>query len=254
MLESAVSRIQGAESQGDAFGHFNDSMVRLGFNSATYSLLTDHPSIGEKASHGFAASYPQDWIAHYKARQYHLCDPIWQTALSGTVPFFWNDVMARAMQDESLSEHYRLTAERMINEAAEAGLADGIGLSFASPRREMAGIALSRAKGERKRRYEDLGAVMLLATFFHEKFMSFYKKPDFPPLTPRERDVLLWAAENKSDTDIGHILDVSAATVRFHWKNIFSKLEVSGRLPAVMKALQYGLITPQIIATPYQGR
>lgn len=100
---------------------------------------------------------------------------------------------------------------------------------------------------------EELAEIFMLATFFHERFMSLYERPDVPRLTPREREVLRWAAGGKADFDIGCILGVSASTVRFHWKNIFEKLGVKGRMRAVVKAMQLRLISLHLIGSPFQN-
>ena len=253
-LEDRVSLIRSASTQVDAFRRFNDAMLEYGYDSNVYTLLTDHPSIGEKSTHGLAASYPQDWLRHYKERRYHQIDPVWQTLLRTTAPFFWGDVLDQIKASRGLPEERVNASVRMMEEAAEAGVADGIGISYVSPLGEMAAVGLSRTRAEKERRYEDMAEVFLLATFFHEKYMSFYERSGVPALSLREREVLLWAAENRSDSEIGGILGVSPATVRFHWKNIFRKLGVRGRLPAVIKAIQLRLVSPQSLATPYQGR
>lgn len=72
-------------------------------------------------------------------------------------------------------------------------------------------------------------------------------------LTFREREILLWAAEGKSDPVIAEILGISHSTVRFHIKNIFRKFEVNERTLAVVKAIKMRLISPSYIGTPYQG-
>jgi DNA-binding CsgD family transcriptional regulator len=102
--------------------------------------------------------------------------------------------------------------------------------------------------------HEELTEVFMTAKLLHEKFLSLYERPAVPRLTPREREVLLWAAEGRSDFDVSCILNVSASTIRFHWKNIFAKLGVRGRLRAVVKAMQLRMIEPLLIDPPSTGR
>lgn len=52
-------------------------------------------------------------------------------------------------------------------------------------------------------------------------------------LSPREQEVLLLLKEGKSNKEIARDLGLSEATVKFHMKNIFSKLGVSSRSLAV---------------------
>lgn len=252
-LQDKIARIEAAPTQGDAFRHFNALMLDYGYDSNVYTLLTDHPSIGLKSTHGLIASYPQSWIEFYNARRYQQADPVWQRLLQSPLPFFWGDVVDGLKHRTDLSEEAVKASLQVMNEATEAGLTDGIGISYVGPLGEMAAVAVSRSRGVRERRFEDMAEVYLIASYFHNKFMSFYAR-DKPQLTAREVEVLLWAAGNKSDSEIADIMGVSASTIRFHWKNIFQKLEVAGRLPAVIKAMQMQLIAPQFLAAPKRRR
>lgn len=68
----------------------------------------------------------------------------------------------------------------------------------------------------------------------------------FPPmnikLTPREKDVLYWAAEGKSAWEIGRILSITERTAKFHLSNIYKKLGVHTRTQAVACAIRYGIL------------
>jgi DNA-binding CsgD family transcriptional regulator len=253
-LEDGVAVIQAAKSPEEAFRQFNELMLVYGYDSNVYTLLTDHPSIGLPSTHGLEASYPRAWIDFYNSRHYQQSDPVWQRLLASPVPFFWGDVVDRLKIRTDLPEETVRASLRVMDEATEAGVADGIGISYVGPLGEMTAVGLSRTKGVKERHYEHLAEVYLLATFFHEKFMSFYRRRAPDPLTPREREVLLWASQNKSDSEIGEIMNVTSPTIRFHWKNIFAKLEVAGRLPAVIRALQMQIIAPQLIKAPYRPR
>ncbi len=66
----------------------------------------------------------------------------------------------------------------------------------------------------------------------------------FPALTEREREVLDLLAAGKGNATIAHELMISIKTVRNHVSNIFTKLQVSDRSAAVIKARQAGLGGP----------
>jgi len=252
MLEDKIALIQSAETQEEAFAQFNRAMLAYGYDSNVYTLLTDHPSIGLKSTHGLVASYPRDWLDHYNAQAYQQSDPVWQRLLQSPTPFFWGDVMDRIKADPNMPDDRLQRALRVMNEAAEAGVADGIGISYVNSFGEIAAVALSRSRGEKERRYKDMAEVFLLASFFHEKFRSFLVEPELPRLTDREREVLLWAAESKTDAEIGAILGITPRAIRFHWSNIFGKLGVNGRMRAVVMAIQFRLVSPQLILPPCQ--
>jgi DNA-binding NarL/FixJ family response regulator len=63
----------------------------------------------------------------------------------------------------------------------------------------------------------------------------------FPSLTERERGVLEMIAAGKGNAAIAHELVISLKTVRNHVSNIFTKLQVSDRSAAIVKARRAGL-------------
>ena len=63
----------------------------------------------------------------------------------------------------------------------------------------------------------------------------------FPALTEREREVLAMIAAGKGNATIAHELMISLKTVRNHVSNIFTKLQVSDRSSAIVKARRAGM-------------
>jgi NarL family two-component system response regulator LiaR len=67
-------------------------------------------------------------------------------------------------------------------------------------------------------------------------------QPDYG-LTERELEVLSLLVEGLSNAEIAERLVVSVATVKFHMRNILSKLGVSSRAEAIALAWQQGIIS-----------
>ena len=63
----------------------------------------------------------------------------------------------------------------------------------------------------------------------------------FPELTARERDVLDLMARGRSNEQIARVLGLSAKTVRNHVSNVLTKLRVTGRSEAIVRAREAGL-------------
>lgn len=63
----------------------------------------------------------------------------------------------------------------------------------------------------------------------------------FPALTEREREVLELVAAGKGNATIAYELMINLKTVRNHVSNIFTKLQVSDRSAAIVKAREAGL-------------
>jgi DNA-binding NarL/FixJ family response regulator len=63
-----------------------------------------------------------------------------------------------------------------------------------------------------------------------------------PELTKRELQVLQYAANGRSNKEIGSILYISEATVKGHIRSILTKLEARSRAEAIAIAVERGLI------------
>ena len=78
-------------------------------------------------------------------------------------------------------------------------------------------------------------------------------EPDMPSgsverlaaLTAREREVMVLAAEGRSNTEIAHQLVVSPLTVRTHVQRAMTKLHARDRTQLVVIAYQTGLVRPR---------
>lgn len=62
------------------------------------------------------------------------------------------------------------------------------------------------------------------------------------PLTCRERDVLEAVATGRSNCEIAQLLFIAENTVKFHLKNIYSKLAVTNRVQAIQLAMSLRLL------------
>lgn len=61
-------------------------------------------------------------------------------------------------------------------------------------------------------------------------------------LSPRERQVLHWVAQGKTDWEIGEILFISSKTVNYHVEKAKRKLKAATRMQAALLAIQLGFV------------
>jgi len=92
---------------------------------------------------------------------------------------------------------------------------------------------LHGALAERERRLEDLIAHLLRP---HDPRGSTAGDGQIDALTPREREVLGLLGEGKTNLDIARDLQLSVGTVRLHVKHVLSKLGVTSRTQAALRA------------------
>jgi LuxR family maltose regulon positive regulatory protein len=61
-------------------------------------------------------------------------------------------------------------------------------------------------------------------------------------LTPKEREVLELLTRNLSNKEIGLAMQVGEATIKWHMKNLFAKLDAGTRKQVVQRAHILGLL------------
>ena len=161
-IESSIEKLSGATSGTEAFNRFSDIAKDFGYDKVVYTLLTDHPSLGLDSKHGLVASYPCDWMSHYKEKNLLSIDPVHLQVLTSPIPFFWSDLPhIRNLPTPSIN---------LMNQAQEAGLKDGLGVPLYGLMGEIAGIGFARDEGEKGQNYDDLAALSFLATYFHQMY------------------------------------------------------------------------------------
>lgn len=245
-FESFVEETNRAKSSNEVSALLENALKDFGYDRFCYSLITAHPSLGLRAGHGIAKNYPDDWMAHYQASRYEKIDPIPRYGCLTAKPFTWESVI----ETRNLSPEEK----KVMNEAAEARLLDGIAIPICGHNGELAGVGMASSAGGIRPDSDLLYKVRALAHQFHIAYTERVTKDHTSVLamkdirlTDREKEILLWAAEGKSDSVIAEIIGVSHATVRFHMNNIFRKLQANERTLATVKAIRLGLITPNFL-------
>ncbi|MCD8498109.1 MAG: LuxR family transcriptional regulator [Alphaproteobacteria bacterium] len=247
-LDDYIALINSAETPEEAFSRYASIMEREGYGRAVYSLVTDHPSLGLPRQHGLVTNYPEHWMKYYRQNNYIDVDPVIERIARSRVPFFWSDL--------DRDPNIRKSSKLLMDEADEAGVSDGIGISLISSPGEIVGVGLCRTEPNKakarhqKRNYQLLANAYFLTVYFHETYKNMISPDHQISLTVREKEILCWAVESKTDEEIAAILNISFSTVRFHWNKIFKKLDAYGRVYAMTKAIRLGLIDPVLIGTP----
>jgi DNA-binding CsgD family transcriptional regulator len=246
-IESFIEETNRATSSREVPVLFGKALKRLGYDRYCYSLITAHPSLGLDAGHGLAENYPDDWMSHYKANRYEKIDPIPRSCYTTSRPFTWESVVqTRKLKPEE---------KKVMNEARDARLLDGLAIPICGHNGELAGVGMASSAGGVRMDANLLSKIRALSYQFHLTYTELMRKKDRGApsdfgqvrLTEREKEILLWAAEGKSDAVIAEIIGISHATIRFHMNNIFRKLQANERTFATVKAIRLGLILPSCI-------
>lgn len=189
------------------------------------------------------SGYPREWRLRYDTLGYIRVDPIVQHAVRSMVPLCWDEI-----------DRSDPVVDGFLADAAAHGLVHGISAPVCGRHGDLAVLSfargdarpLSRDPGERHR----LSArVHWFVTSLHEAVRRVILTQDgaprvSAPLSERETDCLMWAADGKTSADIARLLGITERTVLFHIESAGRKLGVSGRHNILARAVALGVIEP----------
>ena len=75
--------------------------------------------------------------------------------------------------------------------------------------------------------------------------------PQQPGLTGREKEVMEWLCDGKSNREIAQVLNISEATVKHHVHHILARLNVNTRTQAVAKTMALKLVRARLVLLLY---
>ncbi len=238
-LESFIKKIDEATTLDDILSLLTERISGLGFTHFAYWLLWPPEGARQPLC---ITNYPDDWAEYYLNENYASHDYVGRYAAKSTLPFVWNKLVA----ERQLTQQQ----QKIFHEGQDAGLKAGATVPIHGPGAAKATFSVSADMPDKD--FEKLFSqhrheVHLMATYAHEKIigLGLHKPLDNAiNLTPREIEVLTWAAKGKSRWEISIILAISEETVKAHLENTRRKLGASNTTHAIAIALLHGLLLP----------
>jgi DNA-binding CsgD family transcriptional regulator len=229
-----------------SFQILSKSCENVGLNRIVYSLITPHDTIGMNAGHAIVGNYPEDWMQYYQKKRYVQIDPVIKYIKQKEGIFKWEDLINLNMisnQKEKI----------LMDEACEAGLNSGLGLSLKNYHGEIVGMGFASSEKGVILDYTTQQFILLVSKQFDLNFKAILlnkNKKNIPyneyqyNITSKQKDILCWIAKDKKYNEIASIMNISENTVLYHIKEIFKRLHVHSQMSAVLKAIKLGIITP----------
>lgn len=211
-----------------------------GFDHVLYGVVGSKHA---KLEHAFLRSnYAASWRERYDAEKLHYIDPTVAHCVTSALPIIWEPGTFQNAPQHALYE-----------EACSHGIRSGITFPIHGPAGEFGVVSfVSDAKpgSEFEHQINDsLAALSLIRDYAFESSLRFIHKAKnaepAPRLTKRELEVLRWVMVGKSSWEISKISSCSEATVNFHIANIRQKFNVNTRQQALVKAISFGLLSPE---------
>lgn len=177
-------------------------------------------------------NYPEEWVERYVGNLFYYFDPVAQKARETKKGFNWIEIQLPPDADRR--------AREVFYGGRDYGLKNGISVPVYSGNGYLAVASFTFADGDIAP--ELMGILELTTVLFHSRILLLrrLRRNRDVRLTPRELESLHWAAQGKSDWDIGEILTISKETVHRHIENAKRKYGVPTRQQAVLKAIADG--------------
>lgn len=224
-----IDRIEAARRPDDVYKLFSGEIRAFGFSNF---LITEMPPPGSNLGTSIILNgWSQLWFDRYMEQGFYKHDPMAKRTRETAHPFFWSAVPVE-----------RPAAKRVMNEAAECGLHDGLSVPIFGSSGEQSCVTMGGEQLDIPPRGRQ--ALHLMSIYTHDRaralrvnFASWGEEPKVGCLTAREREVLKWVALGKTDWEIGEILNIAETTSTAHMQNICRKLDASTRAQAVATAM-----------------
>lgn len=231
--EDLLAAFEDAKDEIEVFRKTEEAARSLGFEYCAYGLRIPLPA--SQPPTVIVNNYPRAWQARYQEAAYLDIDPTVLHARRTRAPVIWSDAL------------FASTPE-LWAEAQSFGLRVGWAQSSLDP--NGIGGMLTLARSSDPLSASELKAnqckMRWLVSVTHTTLAHFVtpKLGATPgrPLTPREIEVLKWAADGKTSSEISEILVISVDTVNFHVKNAIHKLNAANKTAAVARAAMLGLL------------
>ena len=215
-----------------------EELRKLGglFGYENFCIAGRLPQPGERfAPYVLVSGWPEGWMRRYDENGYAHVDPVMAQIRRTSLPVPWSE----APYDPSDPG-----PSRVMNEAPEFGLMEGVSVAISTTRGFQAGVSFSARKLRLTK--PEQAALHLVALYAHGWARALLGAEEPPPskpaLSPRELECLKWAAEGLTAWEISVILSLSHRTVEQYLASATQALGAVNRVQAVAEAMRRGIL------------
>jgi DNA-binding CsgD family transcriptional regulator len=180
-------------------------------------------------------NWSSEWAALSDQKGFTARSFVVAEARKRMTPFTWHEIMtARPLS----------RAEKEVWDNARAfGWSNGFVLPVHGPGGYFAILSMASPERDLDLHPARLAYLQMIALLAHERSCALSKITSFSTeqLTARELECIRWVVAGKTDSEIGNILSVSEATIKFHINGARRKLGARNRAQAAARLVLCGL-------------
>lgn len=180
-------------------------------------------------------SYPSEWLKIYGECKLYYIDPT-----------IWHNFQYPGAQlwENTYKKYGEKVSSKFISLSSDFGLNYGVSGGLVNTK---SGVGTIFAFGSRHKSCRDYhkDILSILAPHLHQalaRISELIESPLSKLLSKREKEILRWTKEGKTNWEISMILNISERTVKFHLQNLESKLNAVNKHHAIAIALENELI------------
>jgi DNA-binding CsgD family transcriptional regulator len=220
-------------------GRLIDFANHMDFPLVTAAVVTEGLAPGSEPQFTVIGNTPEAFKATQLDVEISKRDPVTRRLKKLSVPFLYDQAM---YVSEGLGEAWE--------HQARFGYKTGIAVALHLPGHKHFLLGVDRfapLPTQEEKVIRMMADLQLLAVHAQSAAVRLFSpdpdEPQLPRFTPREMEILRWCMDGKSAWQTGALLNISEATVNFHLRNVCTKLNVSSKHQAVLKAVNLGLLS-----------
>ena len=206
---------------------------RFGIKALAYHHLPHYGASDAIGLNVICVGFPQELVNRFEEGNIIRVDPTIQQILFGTKAQWW----------EETERPSRLSRkEREYLEFAASKVSGGIHLPVFGPNGRNGYVSMGFGKRSPDLDDQELSLLQSCCQFAHQQYchLLLVELPRTSRLSPREKEILSWAAKGKSNGVIADILGITESTVITYLERAFQKLGVDNRVSATLRASSLG--------------
>lgn len=214
---------------------FRKEVAQHGYTASACRAFTR--TNGDAKSQILFRDWPKGWAELSDQKDFAANSPVVAAARSRISSFTWLDTKS--------ARHWTAAEQAVMDSAFAWGWRDGFVLPIHGPGGYFATVSMASPQRDLDLRPEQRVRLQMIAMLAHERCLVLAgldpRESRYDTMSTRELECLRWVADGKTDWEIGLILSISAATVKFHVDGARKKLRARNRAQAVARLVLAGL-------------
>lgn len=193
-------------------------------------IITDIPGRDEHFEQSvLLRHWPVGWFEIYAQENFIRVDPVIRLCQTTTTLFDWSDAPYDRIRDPR--------SHQVMCRATDFGLVRGLSLPLHGLNGMESCFSVSGQDPDLLPYARPALHLTMMYTFERINQLAFQARAVQNPLTPREQEVLCWAAIGKSAAETGELMSITERTVNAHAGAAIAKLGAHSRTQAVVRAM-----------------